>query len=56
MSKKTPKYFDRFCKRCQELYTPTSKYQTICSNCLIEIRKEVTERRRINYEKNIRNS
>lgn len=34
------KFFDRYCTRCEEKYTPWGKFQKICENCLQKTRKE----------------
>jgi len=46
-----PKIFKKYCKKCDELYQPTGKYQKYCEKCKIIIRKDSLKRKLLTNEK-----
>lgn len=40
----------RPCKRCDEMFTPSGKYQKFCEKC----REYINKNKNINYRKNIK--
>lgn len=39
MKDKNGIYYKKFCRRCNELFTPTSRYNRICDKCRIDSHK-----------------